>query len=113
MDRNPDDIVRVASGSLIQVEVWQDAIKDAGIESRVVGADLSGSFGSVLPGSIELWVHQDDRAAAEAAIQRAEERKGHADQERPEYGRPESDTLGKPGQPYPGGARFNTGERGH
>lgn len=113
MDRNPDDVVRVASGNLIQVEVWRDAIQDAGIESRIVGADLSGSFGSVLPDSVELWVHQDDLAVAEAAIVRAEEQKGQSGRERPEFERPGSENAPKTNLQMPGSVKFNTGERGH
>ncbi|MCZ2340690.1 MAG: DUF2007 domain-containing protein [Bacteroidales bacterium] len=113
MDRNPDDIVRVASGNLIQVEVWRDAITDAGIASRIVGDDLSGSFGSVLPGSVELWVHREDLAVAEAAIQRAEEHKGQTEQDRPAFDRPVSDNPTKTNPQAPSGTKFNTGERGH
>ncbi len=62
------DVVRVASGSLVEVELWQAALTEAGVESRVVGDDLSAGLGSAMPASIELWVKEEDVARAEAAI---------------------------------------------
>ena len=72
MRENPDDVVRAASGLIVQIDAWQTALTESGIESRVVGGELSGSFGSALPGSMELWVHRDDLAAAEVVIQSVE-----------------------------------------
>ena len=72
MTRDPNDVVRAYAGLLELVEVYQAALKEAGIESRVVGTELSGSFGSALPASVELWVHRADLPNAEAAIERAE-----------------------------------------
>jgi hypothetical protein len=66
MKPSDDDIVRVASGNLVQVEMWQVRLKEAGIESRVVGDDLYSSVGSILPGSVELWARERD-------LQRAQE----------------------------------------
>jgi Putative prokaryotic signal transducing protein len=66
MKPSDDDIVRVASGNLVQVEMWQVRLKEAGIESRVVGDDLYASVGSMFPAAVELWVHQHD-------LQRAQE----------------------------------------
>lgn len=65
------DVVRVASGSLVEVELWQGALTEAGVTSRVVGTELSAGFGSALPGSIELWVSREDLDKAEAAIRYA------------------------------------------
>jgi hypothetical protein len=78
MDRNPDDVVRVFSGTLIEVEMYQQVLDDAGIQSKVVGDELgSAGLGTVLPGSVELWVHQNDLEKAVAAIKRDEEGKRH------------------------------------
>ena len=68
-----DDIVCVASGSLIQVENWHELVQAAGIGSRIVGDDLAGGLGTALPNSVELWVHRADAQGAEAAIGRAGE----------------------------------------
>jgi len=65
MNPSDDDIVRVATGNLVQLEIWQARLKEAGIESRVVGDDLSSSIGSILPGSVELWVHERDLPRAQ------------------------------------------------
>lgn len=113
MRENPDDIVRAAVGPMVQVEVWQQALTEAGIESRVVGTDLSGSFGTVLSGSVELWVHSDDLEKAEAAIARIEKEKGHHSTDRPTHERVESEESPRVGEHFPGGAKFNTGDRGH
>jgi hypothetical protein len=68
MTRNADDVVTVAVGTLTQVEVWRDVLRDAGIDGRVVGGHLTAGLGTALPGSAELWVHRADATAAEAAI---------------------------------------------
>lgn len=81
MSRDPDDVVRVYSGNLVVVEAYHEVLKEAGIESRVVGTALESSFGSVIPDSIELWVHRGDGEKAVAAIERYEHQKGeHAKQ---------------------------------
>jgi hypothetical protein len=68
MNPSDDDIVRVATGNLVQVEMWQGRLKEAEIESRVVGDDLSSSIGSILPGSVELWVHERDVPRAQEIL---------------------------------------------
>lgn len=71
MTHDQNDVVRAYSGPLVLVEVYQAALKEAGIESRVVGTELTGGLGSALPASVELWVHRHDLPKAEAAIERA------------------------------------------
>jgi hypothetical protein len=87
-----NDIVCVARGSSSQVQLWHDRLRAAGIESRVVGDNLTAGLGTALPGSIELWIRSADAEAAEAALVRAD---GHSRRE-PEsppisHGRPASD----------------------
>ncbi|MBY0456108.1 MAG: DUF2007 domain-containing protein [Gemmataceae bacterium] len=60
MNSQPDDIVRVYSGPLALVETYQQTLREAGIDSRVVGTELAGGFGSALPNATELWVHGAD-----------------------------------------------------
>ncbi len=92
MTPNPDEVVKVAYGELVDIEMYQRALKDAGIESRVVGQDLDASFGSALLGSMELWVHAKDAERAAAAIRRLEEEKGKPERPAPPpHGRPESE----------------------
>jgi hypothetical protein len=68
MTADPNDLVRVPAGSLTQVHRWHDLLRAAGIESRVVGDNLTAGLGTALPGSLELWVRRADAGAAEAAI---------------------------------------------
>ncbi len=78
MTAKENDIVCVARGSFSQVRTWHDLLRYAGIESRVVGDNLTAGLGTALPGSIELWIHSADAEAAEAALARAD---GHARRE--------------------------------
>lgn len=75
MTRDPNDVVRVYSGSLVDTERYREVLTDAGIEGRVVGGALLASFGSALPDSVELWVHREDLDRAVAAIKLSEERR--------------------------------------
>lgn len=93
MTVEPRDLVKVAVGSLTQVELWHGRLSDAGIVSRVVGDNLTGGLGTALSGSVELWVHGADVKAAEAEISRAATHH-HREPEShpvPPHGHPESD----------------------
>ncbi|HEV3439991.1 MAG TPA: hypothetical protein VG122_21670 [Gemmata sp.] len=68
MKTDANDIVCVASGSLIHVETWHELLATAGIESRVVGDNLAGGRGTALPNSVELCVHRVDAKVAQARI---------------------------------------------
>ena len=59
-----EEIVKVASGMTVQVEVWHAALADAGIDGRVVGEDLTAGLGTALLGSVELWVRRSDAERA-------------------------------------------------
>ena len=67
MMRRPDDLVKVAAGSLIEIQSWCDVLRAAGIECRVVG-DLATGPGTTRPDPVELWVHRADAEAAEAEM---------------------------------------------
>ena len=67
-----NDIVCAARGSWSQVEFWHELLEAAGIESRVVGDNLTAGLGTALPGSIELWIHSEDAEEAEAVLARAD-----------------------------------------
>jgi hypothetical protein len=81
MSENSDDVVRVASGTLIQVKFWAAALDDAGITARVVGGELTGGLGTALGDSVELWVHRKDEPAAVATLERVEAEKGVSEAE--------------------------------
>ena len=93
LTQHSDDVVKVATGTLVQVQAWGDVLRAAGVEARVVGDNLTAWLGTALPGSVELWVHRADAEAAEAAIAEAG---GHHHREPeshpiPPHGHPESD----------------------
>ena len=73
MRADPNGLVRVISGSLVQVQYMHDLLEAAGIKSRVVGDNLTAGLGTALPESVELWVHREDANAAETAISVASE----------------------------------------
>ena len=99
MTHNPDDIVRVADGPLVQVEIWQGVLREAGIVSQVVGTDLSAGLGTAIPGSVELWVHRSDAVRAEDVLRAAESHRGETELPPPPRGPVESDPRPAPGQP--------------
>jgi hypothetical protein len=70
MSLDQNDVVQVFTGGLAEVEEHREALLEAGIECQMVGGDLSGSFGSVLPSSVELWVHRRDLAKAQKLMTR-------------------------------------------
>ena len=76
MAHDPHDVVRVAAGNLVMIEVYQAGLKEAGIESRVVGDTLESSFGSAIPNSIELWAHRSDAERATSVIATIEAERG-------------------------------------
>jgi hypothetical protein len=91
MTADPNDLVQVTAGSLTQVQHWRDVLRAAGIESRVVGDNLTGGLGFALPGSVELRAPRADSGAARAAITRAGELRRRQRELHPALGHPESD----------------------
>jgi len=73
---DPSDVVRVASGGLVAIETYQREMKEAGIDSKVVGLNLEAGVGSALLNAIELWVHRSDAERAAAIIDRVERERG-------------------------------------
>lgn len=68
------DVVRVYAGPTVAAELCQQALKEAGVESKVVGLALGASFGSAMPDSVEVWVRSEDAETARAAVERFESR---------------------------------------
>lgn len=73
MTDNEQDIVTVYSGPMVMVELYQQALKEANVESKVVGVDLTGGLGTALPDSVELLVKSEDVEKARAVIEMYEE----------------------------------------
>jgi hypothetical protein len=69
---NDEEIVRVAEGHLVQVELWQQVLAEAGIASRVVGDELNTTLNGMVPGA-ELWVPRREYDRAVALLNEAEE----------------------------------------
>ncbi|MBX9626112.1 MAG: DUF2007 domain-containing protein [Gemmataceae bacterium] len=76
MTQDPHDVVRVAAGEMVVIELLKQALADEGIEGRVLGEDLEASFGTALPTSVELWVNAADAHRARAVLARAEADRG-------------------------------------
>jgi hypothetical protein len=74
MTHDPHDVVNVYTGPLVNVELYQQVLSEAKIESRVVGTALNSAFGGAIPDTIELWVHRSDAEKATVAIERYEQR---------------------------------------
>ena len=73
MNHNPDDVIPVATGTLIAMTSLAEALKNEGIVGRVVGEDLTGGLGSTLPGTVELWVSAADADRASQILAGTEE----------------------------------------
>ncbi|MFM8273071.1 MAG: putative signal transducing protein [Gemmata sp.] len=69
---NARDVVRVYTGSVVNAELYQQALRDAGIDAKVVGLELSASLGPAIPNSVELWVKSEEAEKARAAIEQFE-----------------------------------------
>jgi len=72
MSSDPNDLVRVASGSAVEMELLKQSFVEAGIDVRVLGESLGASFGSAIPGSVELIVHKRDEARARKIVEQNE-----------------------------------------
>ena len=79
------ELVRVADGDLVRLELYQQGLNAAGIQSTVVGYELGASFGSAIPQSIQLWVHRTDAEKAAAAIARMESERMGPPKDRPAF----------------------------
>jgi hypothetical protein len=103
MTDDPNDVVKVAAGSFVALEMYQRELTEVGIPSKVVGLNLEASFGTAIPDSIELWVHRSDAERAAAVIERVEKERGHqVPEEREPHPRPTSDPRphGQGGRPH-------------
>ena len=98
MDHNTDDIVKVASGSLIEINELTEVLHEAGIVARVVGDDLTGGLGTLIPGSVELWVLATDAQRAEQIVAAERENADHKahSHEHPKFPHPVSDPKPDP-----------------
>lgn len=115
MTGDPDDVVRVASADLVTIELYQGALTDAGITSKVVGTSLGAGIGTAFQNTIELWANAADAERAEAVIREYEAEKGRRVAEKEAHARPTDTPAHKnpEGDHFPGGGRHDYGSRGH
>jgi len=80
MSHDEHDVVKVYTGDLVTAELYQQALKEAGIDSKVTGLSLTASFGTAIPGSVELLVKSEDAEKAQDAIRQYEAEKVAAEE---------------------------------
>lgn len=83
MTHTEHDVVRVYAGPLVTVELYQQALQEAGIEGKVVGLNLTASFGTALSNSVELWVKSEDAERAAEVIARYEAEREPVQEDQP------------------------------
>jgi hypothetical protein len=76
MNPDPNDVVKVYSGTLIDVEQYREVLRDAGIDCRIVGSSLTTFLGNAIPDTVELWTHRGDAERATQAIETYETEPG-------------------------------------
>ncbi len=76
MISDPNDVVKVASGEQVVIVLYRNRLAEEGIEARTLGDSLEASFGTAIPGSIELWVHRSDAARAGEVLREMEAERG-------------------------------------
>jgi hypothetical protein len=70
MSHEHEDVVKAATGSLVEMNLLKDELEEAGVFVRLVGDDLATGLGSALSGSVELWVRAADAGKVTAILER-------------------------------------------
>lgn len=69
--RDPNDVVRLISApTAVQAHIWEQALRDEGIDAKVVGDYLGAGLGDIANFMPEIWVHRNDLEAAKAVLER-------------------------------------------
>src|SRR5438874_2247064 len=69
MALDANDIVRlVHAPNPAQAHIWEQALRDEGIEAKVVGDYLDAGLGDVSGIQSEVWVHRNQLAAAQEVL---------------------------------------------
>jgi hypothetical protein len=69
--QHDNDIVCLAKAfNTVQAHIWEQALRDQGIECRVVGDMLDAGLGNIPGLRAELWVHRDDLEKAKQILER-------------------------------------------
>lgn len=91
MSRTSDELVRVASGTAMEMELLKQQLVEEGIDVRIEGESLGIGLGTAIPGSVELIVMKPHEARARAIIGRIE----LSATEQPKFPHPVSDPKPK------------------
>lgn len=70
MYHDTHDIVKAAYGTLVEMSELAEELREAGIECRVVGDDLTAGLGTAIPGSVEVWIKTEDEQRAAKIVKR-------------------------------------------
>jgi hypothetical protein len=95
MSDNRDDVVRVAAGDMVTMELYRQDLVEAGIQARVVGEELEAGIGTAVPNSVELWVRASEAEQAKKIIEQIEKHRGQPEREARHFPHPESDPKPK------------------
>lgn len=90
MVNGSDDVVKAATGTLVEMNELAGRFREANIAFRIVGDDLTAGLGTAIPGSVEIWVLRADQARAAAIVNARDLPPEHPDTHR-RFPHPESD----------------------
>lgn len=91
MSNDPNDVVKIAAGNMVAMELYKQELVEEGIDAKVLGESLEASFGTAIPTSVEIWVHRSDVPRALAIIRKMEDERGETVLDRQQFPHPESD----------------------
>lgn len=67
------EVVRLATApNPMQAHIWEQALRSEGIWCKVLGDYLDAGIGDISGLMAEVWIHPQDRLAAEAILQRGQ-----------------------------------------
>jgi hypothetical protein len=70
-NRESQSLVRLATApNPVLAHVWEQALRDEGIESKVLGDYLDAGIGDIPGLTAEIWVKESDLAAAQEILRR-------------------------------------------
>ena len=72
MSSDANDVVKVAVGEMVEMELLKQSLADAGIEARSLGGALDAGLGTAIINSVELWVHRSDAEKAQRIMEEIE-----------------------------------------
>jgi Putative prokaryotic signal transducing protein len=84
-ERDPHDVVRLTTAANpVEAHMIEQALEAEGIACKVVGDYLDAGIGDIPGVRAEVWVHQDDVAAAEAVLKTFPESRQATEEHEPE-----------------------------